>query len=347
VNRSFFAAGAAGVVFLSGVSVWADVSVAWTAPPDGTTYPVGTLVNPVGAATASGSLGGSGLDLALVLDSSGSMTSTQGGKTRQVWQQEAAIGLVNGLPQGSSSVAVVEFDSDANLVRVLTPLVPDKGLVISAINSVDANGGTAIGTGIDLARQELTGVNATAGRTKVMVVISDGESSGNPGENADTARTAGVNQIHSVGIPGHDITTMQEIVDGLDDNFGVTPDNHGTYTGFDSADDLNLLLALFAGTGGTLVGIKSVDVTMPDGTILLGVQDGLGNFTVPEVGSWAIQAGANVFVANATADDGATKSATLTLYGEQPSGVPDFGSTLSMLGLGLFGLAPMLRRGRK
>jgi len=104
------------------------------------------------------------------------------------------------------------------------------------------------------------------------------------------------------------------------------------------------LVALFAGTGGSLVGLASVDVTMPDGTVLLGVQDGLGNFVVPTgLNSWAIQPGANVFTALATATDGSSKSATLTLWG-QSSSVPDMGSPLALLGLGLFGLYPVARR---
>lgn len=339
-------AGIVASVLFAGVSSMADVSVAWTSPPDGSVYPVGTLVNPTGQATASGTIGGAGLDLALVLDSSGSMTITEGAKTRQAWQREAATALVNALPQGSTSVAVVEFDSDANLVRQLTPLVPDKNVVINAINSVDASGGTTIGAGIAAAQTELLGSNATAGRTKVMVVISDGASNGSPGENADTARSAGVNQIHSVGIPGHDVTTMQRIVDGLDDNFANSADNHGTYTGFSSGSDLNALVALFAGTSGTLVGIQSVDVTLPDGSVLAGVQDGLGNFTVPTIGSWPIQLGANVFTAKATATDGSTKSVSLTLYGTAVS-TPDGAYTLGLLGLGLFGMAPILRRMKK
>lgn len=348
MNSRFSFLTLASAVLLTGASAFADVSVIWTAPANGTSYPVGTLVNPIGAATASGVIGGSGgLDLALVLDSSGSMTSSNSGKTRQTWQREAAIALVNALPQGSTSVTVIEFDSDANTLRTLTPLVPDKALVIAAINAVDASGGTTIGTGIDRATAELTGANHTAGRNQVMVVISDGASGGSPGENADAAALAGVDQIHSVGIPGHDATTMRRIVDGLDDNFASAADNHGTYTGFSTGDDLNALIGLFSGTGGSLVGLSSVDVTLPDGTVLSGVQDGLGNFTVPTIGSWAIQPGANVFTALATATDGSTATATLTLFGQSAStGVPDSGNTLTLLGLAILGLIPITRRFR-
>jgi hypothetical protein len=349
MNHRLITSSLASAVLLAGVSASADVSIVWNAPANGTVFPVGTLVNPVGAATASGVIGGTaGLDLALVLDSSGSMGIFNSGQTRQQWQRDAAIALVNALPQLNTSVSVVEFDSDANTVRTLTPLVPNKNLVIDAINSVNASGGTTIGAGIIEAASELTGSNHTSGRNQVMVVISDGASSGSPGESADTAAILGVDQIHSVGIPGHDAGTMRSIVDGFDDNFTAVSDNHGTYTGFNSGDDLNSLIALFSGAGGSLVGLSSVDVTLPNGTVLSGVQDGLGNFTVPTIGSWPIQAGPNVFTALATATDGATASATLTLFGRQPTNsVPDAGHSLALLGLGVFGLLPLSRRIRR
>lgn len=77
MKNRFMTSAMASAVLFAGAGAMADVSVVWTAPANGTVYPVGTLVNPVGAATATGSIGGTGgLDLALVLDSSGSMTTS-------------------------------------------------------------------------------------------------------------------------------------------------------------------------------------------------------------------------------------------------------------------------------
>lgn len=331
---------AAAALMVAAINVRADVSVAWTSPPNNSVYPVGTIVTPIGQASASGIVGGTGLDLALVLDSSGSMGIMESGKTRQQWQKEAAIALVNGLPQDSTSVAVIEFDSDANTIKVLTPLNPSKADVIAAINSVDASGGTTIGAGIDKAAAELTGINHTAGRSQVMVVVSDGDSSGTPGENSDAAVTLGVDQIHSVGIPGHSALTMQRIVDGPDDSYGASSDNYGTYTGFDSGDDLNNLIALFSGTGGNLVGIAKVEVTDPNGNTVVVPTDALGNFSAP---AWAIKAGAQTWQAKAYDTAGNTDTDNLTLYG-QATGVPDGGSTLGLLGIGLLALGRISSR---
>ena len=108
------------------MSAYAATAVSWTSPADGSSYPVGTSVSPTGTASGIG-LTGTGLDLALVLDSSSSMGSyvSVGGtsQSRAQWQKDAAIALVNNLPDSMTSVAIVEFDYDANLVTGLPPPV--------------------------------------------------------------------------------------------------------------------------------------------------------------------------------------------------------------------------------
>ncbi len=315
------------------MSAQAATSVSWNAPADGSAFPVGTEVMPDGTASALGSTG-NGLDLMLVLDSSGSMTISQtvGGvtKTRAQWQKDAAIALVNSLPENSISVGIVEFDSNANLVRQLSPLLTDKALIIAAINSVDASGGTTIGTGIATATAELTGANHTLGRSQQMVVFSDGSTSGNPANNAAAALAAGVDSVHSVALPGASILTMQAIAAA----------GNGTYIDASTAQGVQDLIDLFSGVGGTLVGIDHVDITMPDGTLLGSVAvDAFGNFKTP---GWLMELGANTFVATAFGTDGTSASASLTLIG-RTSSVPEPG-LLGLLGLGLIGMIAARRR---
>lgn len=307
-------------------SVHAATSVSWLTPADNSSYPTGTNVSPTGVASGTGSTGGTGLDLVLVLDSSGSMgINGGGGLTRSQWQAQAAIALVNSLPTGTTSVSIVEFDSDANLVTGLTSLIPVSNITVleAAINSVNASGGTNIGTGIRLATSELTGANHTVGRTQMMLVLSDGSTSGNPANDATAAIAAGVDAVHSVGIPGHNVSTMQSIAAA----------GNGVYT---DVSDLTTITSLFDGTGGSLVGLDRVDVAMPDGTLLMDIAtDALGNF---QVGPYSLATGANTFVATATGTDGTTATDTLTLYGvASPSGVPESGG-LALLVIGLLGL---------
>jgi len=318
----------------------ADTTVGWIQPPDGSAYPVGTHVNVVGQAAGRGVVGGTGLDLALVLDSSGSMSWGVQGSTGQIFQRNAANALVDALPTDTTSVAVIDFDSSAQTVRVLTPLNPDIDEVKDAINNIDASGGTNIASGIDAASGELTSARHTSGRAQMMVVISDGDpSSGNVVTSSASAMDDGVDAIHSVGIPGHSANTMRSIVYGPDATIG-TADDYGIYT---DVTDLSELVALFSGTGGNLVGLDHVDLVMPNGTLVSDVAtDGLGNFTIPD---YVVQLGPNVFNVTAYGDDGTDASAQLTIYGRAGGIIPE---PLTMLGLfgGLATLGGYIRKRR-
>lgn len=308
----------------------ADTSVAWVSPADNSAYPAGTNVTISGQAGATGKIGG-GLDLMLVLDSSGSMTTTQtsGGvtKTRQQWQRDAAIALVNSLPVGTTSVGVVEFDADANVVRSLIPLTGNLASVISAINSVDASGGTNIPSGIQVATTQLTGAAHTVGRPQHMVVISDGATSGTPSTTAAAAIAAGIESVHSVALPGADLATMQSIATA----------GNGTFV--NATTNIQGLIDIFAGTAGSLVGLDYVDVTLADGTVLHDVAtDAFGNFSL----NVNVAAGVNTFVANAFGTDGTSDSATLHLIGTTTS--VDEPSGLALLGLGVVAIGLMRRR---
>jgi hypothetical protein len=312
--------------------VLAATAVSWISPADGSSYPVGTTVAPTGVASATGTVG-DGLDLALVLDSSGSMGSyyTVNGTTKTLaqWQKDAAIALVNNLPTTNVAVSIVEFDSDANLVKQLTPLMTDKAAIIAAINSVDASGGTYIGAGINVATSELTGANHTVGWSQQMVVFSDGYTSGDPATNAAAAVTAGVEAVHSVALPGASITTMQSIATA----------GNGTFINASTSTGIQDLIDLFSGVGGSLVGIDHVDITMPDGTFLGSIAvDALGNFQTPD---WLMKLGPNDFLATAYASDGSSASAMLTLYGTTAVAEP---GTLGLLGFGLLSLFGVRRR---
>jgi Ca-activated chloride channel homolog len=315
----------AAALMVAGAAQAAVVS-SWSAPVNGSSFNVGSAISLTGNANASGIVGGTGLDLALVLDSSGSMSTTVSGKTRNQWLKEASVALVNALPQETSSVTVVEFDSNAVTLRQLTSLSTGKAQVISAINSLDASGSTNIPAGIDRGTLELTGSLATPSRAQMMVVVSDGATLGNPATSAANALLAGVEAVHSVGIPGHVPSTMQAIATA----------GNGIYT---DGSNLTNLINLFNGTGGNLVGIDHLDILMNDGSFLAGYAiDGLGNFSLNAV----MLPGVNTFVATAYDTLGNSAAAVLTLYGINAP-VPE-PATYALMGLGLALIGQMARR---
>lgn len=306
------------ITLMAGAAM-ADNSVSWISPPDNSTFPVGEIVNPSGNASG-GEIVGTGLDLALVIDESGSMVGTPLATVKT-----AAIALVNGLPQDSTSVAVIGFDTSSHTYRMLTPLNPDVASVISAINSIGAGGGTNIGAGVTAGTNALV-AGHTAGRNMMQVVLSDGYGS-YYGEAATAYNVHGI-ITHTVGIPGHNATLMAQVAN----------DGHGVYT---NVSDLSTLVGIFDGTGGNLVGLDYVDIELPDGTILSHIAtDGLGNFILPD---WVIELGAQTFIARAYFDDGDVLSANLTLNGTGAAPVPE-PSTVLLLGIGLIGLAGASRK---
>jgi Ca-activated chloride channel family protein len=121
-----------------------------------------------------------GLNLALVLDVSGSMYEEDGtGTSRLKRVQEAATSAIQKL-KPDDSLAIVAFAHNAQVVLPATPL-SEKARIEDVIQKVDMfdvdPGGTAMDQGISLGLSELE-KNLGGGKLSQLVVLTDGETSG-------------------------------------------------------------------------------------------------------------------------------------------------------------------------
>lgn len=146
---------------------------------------------------------GEGINWVLVIDTSGSMVGDRLNATKQ-----AAHAFVDSMKTGSKA-AIVRFADEAVLVQGLTQY---KSLLHNAINSLEANGATALFDGVYEGLTEL----ATATRPRAIIAISDGDESGISEHTLD--EVIGLANLDSLGIPCYTIglvvpdpTTLQTI----------------------------------------------------------------------------------------------------------------------------------------
>jgi Ca-activated chloride channel family protein len=120
------------------------------------------------------------LNLALVLDVSGSMYEEDGtGVSRLKRIQEAALRAIEKL-RPEDTLAIIAFGHNAQVLLPATPLT-DKERIVDVIQRIDMfdvdPGGTTMDEGMALGMLELE-KNAGPGKLSQMVVLTDGETSG-------------------------------------------------------------------------------------------------------------------------------------------------------------------------
>ncbi|OTF08916.1 VWA domain-containing protein [Halorubrum sp. SD612] len=157
------------------------------------------------------------LEVALVSDVSGSMSQEIGDL------QTAAKDFVDNL-SSPDEAAAISFSNGASLDQGLTT---DYQAVKDAIDLYTAGGGTDMGQGIATGSTELqSGANATAGASKVMIVLTDGQPSNTSAATsaAMTAKNAGI-RIFTIALGAGAATSFLEnnIASSPDDAF-VAPD---------------------------------------------------------------------------------------------------------------------------
>jgi Ca-activated chloride channel family protein len=155
------------------------------------------------------------LEVALVSDVSGSM-----GGSALSSLKTAASSFVGNL-SSPDEAAAISFSTSASTDQELTT---NYQLVQNAINNYNASGGTSIAAGIIEGEDELlNGTNATPGASKVMILLSDGQSDETAAINAaNDAKNNGI-RIFTIALGNADTGLLESVASSPDDAF-VAPD---------------------------------------------------------------------------------------------------------------------------
>jgi Ca-activated chloride channel family protein len=155
------------------------------------------------------------LEVALVSDVSGSM-----GGSAITSLKTAATDFVDNL-SSPDEAAAISFASSASVDQELTTTYQD---VKNAINAYTAGGGTSIAAGISAGENELiNGTNATPGASKVMILLSDGNSSATAAQSAaQSAKDAGI-RIFTIALGSANTSLLESLASSPDDAF-IAPD---------------------------------------------------------------------------------------------------------------------------
>ncbi len=162
------------------------------------------------------------LDLAIVLDGSGSVSATD-----FQFEKDFAKGIVDNLPLGDGSVqvSVVQFSGFA---RVEVPLSGDASAVNTGIDNItQIDGSTDFQDAIQTAQQELSD-NGRPGVARAIILQTDGDAS--VPSAANEAKAAGT-KIFGVAVgPGAILTTINEIASDPDSDFVFIADDFDELT---------------------------------------------------------------------------------------------------------------------
>lgn len=169
-----------------------------------------------------------GLDIAFVIDSSGSMSSNDPRNLRG----NLTAGFVD-LMTEYDRASIIDFDDAA---KAVTNLISDKAALKKAVNSIDANGGTFIYGGMQKGLEVLKNTSKDMGNMRVMFVLTDGEDS-------DNYRTIGEYQEFAIRASEDDGVIIYTVgLGSVNENLlrTVAENSGGRYYYATSAEDLSI-----------------------------------------------------------------------------------------------------------
>ncbi|MCM1508445.1 MAG: VWA domain-containing protein [Ruminococcus flavefaciens] len=164
------------------------------------------------------------IDLAIVVDTLGSMDGT-----RKSNAQNAAKEVIRQMKE-NDRCAIIKFSSSATVLQEFTN---NFDLLESAINKLNASGGTNIAKGINSAINLFNSLEENS-RQKYIILLSDGEDSTNSSAEASKAYENGI-RIFALSI-GNDSKQMQT----------VAANSNGIYLNSPTSEQINEMMQQFA-----------------------------------------------------------------------------------------------------
>lgn len=148
-----------------------------------------------------------GIDVALLIDCSGSMSGTAMDEAKK-----AAISFLKNFRVANGSIGLITFPGG-----IIHKLSQNFASIKSKISSLDANNGTPMTEALDLAHSTML---TAYGYERVMVLLSDGSpnDSSSAAASAKLARSIGI-RIITIGVSGADETFLKSISSSLKDYY--------------------------------------------------------------------------------------------------------------------------------
>jgi uncharacterized protein YegL len=188
------------------------------------------------------------LAVALVIDRSGSMGSTDDSPMEAAKKAASDFTDLLNLAEEGDTIAVVTFDDEANLE---TDFSFDRDHIVRTIQAIESGGGTSIAEGLSLATGLFSGSQLPEGRRDMLIVLSDGKD--DPPDAAiaaaEVARFRGIRVVTIAMGDEADKETLSQIASSPDD----------AKTG--SAADL---LDIYSTIARDVVGVVATDVTLTE-----------------------------------------------------------------------------------